>query len=147
MQQEVTADASSLKEEISKAGHVAVYGIHFETGKATILPDSAGTLKQIVLLLDQNPDLRLRVEGHTDNQGNAAANQALSEKRAEAVVAWLTSHGVAAARLGAKGFGQTEPVADNSSEEGRAKNPRPRTPGRARQRVAPLALGPIRPML
>jgi len=66
----------------------------------------------------------LRVEGHTDNQGSAAANQALSEKRAQAVVAWLTSHGVAAARLTAKGFGQTKPVADNAAEEGRAKNRR-----------------------
>ena len=124
MAQEVTADASSLNDEIQKSGHVAVYGIHFDTGKAAILPDSADTLKQIVLLLQQNPDLKLRVEGHTDNQGNAAANQALSEKRAQAVVAWLSSNGVAAGRLSAKGFGQTKPVADNGAEDGRAKNRR-----------------------
>ncbi len=124
MAQEVAADASSLHDEIQKTGHVAVYGIHFETGKADILPDSADTLKQIVLLLEQNPGLNLRVEGHTDNQGSAASNRALSEKRAQAVVAWLTSHGVAAARLTAKGFGQTEPVADNATEDGRAKNRR-----------------------
>jgi OmpA-OmpF porin, OOP family len=98
MQQEVTADASSLSDEISKTCHVAVYGIHF--------------------------DLKLRVEGHTDNQGNAAANQALSERRAQAVVAWLTAHGIAASRLTAKGMGQTKPVADNGGEEGRAKNRR-----------------------
>ena len=124
MAQEVTADASSLNDEIQKSGHVAVYGIHFDTGKATILPDSADTLKQIVLLLQQTPDLKLRVEGHTDNQGNAAANQTLSEKRALAVVAWLTSNGVAAGRLTAKGYGQTKPVADNATEDGRAKNRR-----------------------
>lgn len=124
MKQEVTADASSLMNEIEKTGHVAVYGIHFDTGKATVLADSEDTLKQVGDLLQHNPDLKLRVEGHTDNQGNAAANQALSEKRAQAVVAWLTAHGIEADRLKAQGFGQTKPVADNSSEDGRAKNRR-----------------------
>jgi outer membrane protein OmpA-like peptidoglycan-associated protein len=124
MQQEVTADASSLFDEIEKSGHVAVYGIHFDTGKFVILPDSGQILGEIVKLLQQNPDLKLRVEGHTDNQGNAAANQALSEKRAQAVVAWLATHGIPAARLTAKGFGQAHPVADNATEDGRAKNRR-----------------------
>jgi len=124
MQQEVSADASSFGDEINKTGHVAVYGIHFDTGKATIQPDSENILGEIAKLLQQNPDLKLRVEGHTDNQGSAAANQALSEKRAQAVVVWLTAHGVPAAHLTAKGLGQTQPVADNSSEEGRAKNRR-----------------------
>ncbi|HEY1924216.1 MAG TPA: OmpA family protein [Candidatus Acidoferrum sp.] len=124
MKQEVTADASSLSDEINKSGRVAVYGIRFETGKAAILPDSESVLGEIVKLLQQNPDLKLRVEGHTDNQGNAAANQSLSEKRAQAVVAWLTAHGVEAGRLTAKGLGQTKPVEDNSTEDGRAKNRR-----------------------
>jgi len=124
MQQEVTADASSLSDGIKKSGHVAVYGIHFDTGKATILADSGQILGEIVKLLQQNPDLKLRVEGHTDNQGNAAANQALSEKRAQSVLAWLTAHGIPAARLTAKGLGQTQPVADNGTEDGRAKNRR-----------------------
>ncbi len=124
MQQEVTADASSLSDEIKKSGHVAVYGIHFDTGKSVILPDSGQILGEIVKLLQQNPELKLRVEGHTDNQGNAAANQALSEKRAQAVVVWLTTHGIPAASLTAKGFGQAQPVADNATEDGRAKNRR-----------------------
>jgi len=124
MKQEVTADTSSLSDDINKSGHVAVYGIRFETGKAAILPDSESVLGEIVKLLQQNPDLKLRVEGHTDNQGNAAANQSLSEKRAQAVVAWLTAHGVEAGRLTAKGLGQTKPVEDNSTEDGRAKNRR-----------------------
>jgi OOP family OmpA-OmpF porin len=124
MQQEVTADASSLSDEIKKSGHVAVYGIHFDTGKSVILPDSGQILSEIVKLLRQSPDLKLRVEGHTDNQGNAAANQALSEKRAQAVVAWLTTHGIPAGRLTAKGFGQAQPVADNATEDSRAKNRR-----------------------
>jgi outer membrane protein OmpA-like peptidoglycan-associated protein len=124
MQQEVTADASSLSEEIRKSGHVAVYGIHFDTGKAVILPDSGQVLGEIVKLFEQNPDLKLRVEGHTDNQGNATANQLLSEKRAQAVVAWLAAHGIPTSRLTAKGLGQTQPVGDNGKEDGRAKNRR-----------------------
>ena len=124
MKQEVTADASTLSDEINKSGHVAVYGIHFETGKAAILPDSENVLGEIMKLLKQSEGLKLRVEGHTDNQGNAAANQALSEKRAQSVVAWLTGHGVPAARLSAKGLGQTKPVSDNGTEDGRARNRR-----------------------
>ena len=124
MKQEVTADASSLSGEINKSGHVAVYGIHFDTGKATLLPDSENVLGEIVKLLQQNADLKLQVEGHTGNQGNAAANQALSERRAQAVVARVTAHGVEASRLSSKGMGQTKPVADNGAEEGRAKNRR-----------------------
>jgi OOP family OmpA-OmpF porin len=124
MQQEVTADASSLSDEISKSGHVAVYGIHFDTGKALILPDSEKSLDEIVKLLSNDSTLHLRVEGHTDNQGSSAANQSLSEKRAQAVVAWLAAHGVAASRLTAKGMGQTPPLADNSTDDGRAKNRR-----------------------
>lgn len=122
MEQEVTAD--SLADEINKSGHVAVYGIHFDTGKATIQPDSESTLNQIVKLLQDNASLKLRVEGHTDSQGNAVANQTLSDKRAQAVVAWLTGKGIPGSQLAAKGFGATKPVADNGTDDGRAKNRR-----------------------
>ena len=71
-----------------------------------------------------NKTLKLEVQGHTDNVGNDAYNQTLSEARAKAVVTWLTQHGVAADRLTAKGYGKTKPVADNGSDEGRAKNRR-----------------------
>lgn len=124
MQQEVTADASSIADELNKSGHIALYGIHFDTGKATIQSDSESLLNEIAKMLQQNPDVKLNIEGHTDNVGSAAANQTLSEKRAQAVVAWLTAHGVAATRIKAKGWGQTKPVADNGSEDGRAKNRR-----------------------
>jgi OOP family OmpA-OmpF porin len=124
MNQEVTADAASLSDELKKSGHVAVYGIHFETGKASIVPDSESVLGEIVKMLQQNPDVKLSVEGHTDNVGAAAGNQTLSEKRAQAVVSWLTTHGVQAARLSAKGWGQSKPVADNTTDDGRAKNRR-----------------------
>jgi OmpA-OmpF porin, OOP family len=124
MKQEVEANAAGLSDEINKSGHVAIYGIHFDSGRAAILPESEGILGEIVKLMKQNPDLKLRVEGHTDTMGVPSANQALSEKRAQAVVAWLTTHGVEAARLSAKGFGQDKPIADNSTQDGRAKNRR-----------------------
>ena len=124
LQQEVTADAAALGAAIQATGRVAVYGIHFDTAKAIILPDSEAALTEIVKLLTDHADLKLRVEGYTDNVGQAAANQTLSEQRAQAVVAWLTSHGIAAARLAARGFGAANPVADNATEDGRAKNRR-----------------------
>jgi len=124
MQQEVTADATQMANQIAQTGHIAVYGVHFESGKATIQPDSEQTLKQIVELLNNDPGLKLRVEGHTDNTGAKEANKALSQKRAEAVVAWLQQHGVNGSRLTAAGFGDTRPVADNSTEDGKAKNRR-----------------------
>ena len=66
--------------------------------------------------------LKLEIQGHTDNVGNDAYNQTLSEARTKAVMMWFTQHGVAANRLTAKGYGKTKPVADNGSDEGRAKN-------------------------
>ena len=124
MAQEVTADASSIKDELDKSGHIALYGILFDTGKATLQDGSTATLTQILTLLQQNADLKLRIEGHTDNVGKAASNQLLSQQRADSVRAWLIAHGIAADRLTAKGFGDTKPVADNSTEDGRAKNRR-----------------------
>jgi OmpA-OmpF porin, OOP family len=124
MQQEVTADASSIADELNKSGHMALYGIHFETAKATILPDSESVLGQVAKMLQQNPDIKVSVEGHTDNVGSATSNQTLSEKRAQAVVAWLTSHGIEASRLSAKDWGSSKPVEDNTTENGRAKNRR-----------------------
>jgi OmpA-OmpF porin, OOP family len=124
MQQEVTADASSIAGELNKSGHMALYGIYFETAKATILPDSESVLGEVTKMLQQNPDIKVSIEGHTDNVGSATSNQTLSEKRAQAVVAWLTSHGIEASRLSAKGWGSSKPVEDNTTEDGRAKNRR-----------------------
>jgi outer membrane protein OmpA-like peptidoglycan-associated protein len=124
LKQEVAADATAMGNEIDTSGHVAVYGIHFDTGKATIQPDSEETLGQVKQLLESRPDLKLRIEGHTDNVGSRAANQRLSEARASAVVDWLVAHGVDKSRLTAQGFADAKPVEDNGTEEGRAKNRR-----------------------
>jgi outer membrane protein OmpA-like peptidoglycan-associated protein len=124
MEQEMEATAEGLGSEIDKSGRVAVYGIQFDTGKATIKPESEAVLNEIDKLLLARTDLKLNIEGHTDNVGAKAANLTLSGQRATAVQAWLGTHGIEAARLTVRGFGDAKPVADNGSDEGRAKNRR-----------------------
>ena len=115
--------ANELLQELNKNGFVALY-INFDTGKADLKQDGIATVKEIATLLKSNPALKLSVEGHTDNVGDAASNKKLSEARAKSVTAAIVAGGVAAARLSATGFGQEKPVADNRTEEGRAKNRR-----------------------
>lgn len=124
MKQEVEADASAMAAEIEKTGSVAVYGINFDTGKATLAPDSESTLKQVLGLMQAHEDWKFEVQGHTDNVGAKQANQILSGQRADAVVQWLVKRGIEKTRLTAKGYGDTQPVADNSTPEGKAKNRR-----------------------
>jgi outer membrane protein OmpA-like peptidoglycan-associated protein len=81
-------------------------------------------LQAVADMLSKDPTLKVEVQGHTDNVGADAYNQTLSEARARAVMDWLTKHGIPAARLTAKGYGKNKPVADNGSDEGRAKNRR-----------------------
>jgi OOP family OmpA-OmpF porin len=121
MRQDIAA--SDMLDAINKNGFIAL-DIHFDTGKSTIKPESEPIIVQIVQLLNENADLKLSVEGHTDNVGDAKSNLKLSEERAKSVVAALTKAGIAGSRLSAAGFGQDRPVADNRSEEGRAKNRR-----------------------
>ena len=117
--------AATLKSEIGKSGHVALYGIHFDTGKAEVKPDSAATMQEIVKMLKLDPNLKLYVVGHTDNVGGLAANVDLSKRRATAVVQALVSqYGVSAARLDAFGAGPYAPVASNDTEASRALNRR-----------------------
>jgi flagellar motor protein MotB len=121
----VTVNAATLAADIGRTGHASVYGIYFDTGKADVKPESDATMKEIAKLLQQNPQLKLYVVGHTDNQGTLDMNMDLSKRRADAVQAALTTkYGVAPARLHALGDGPSAPVASNDAEEGRAKNRR-----------------------
>ncbi len=115
--------ASELKKQIDSAGKVALQ-VNFATDKTDILPDSMPQIEQVVALLKEDPALKLAVNGHTDNSGDKAHNQSLSEGRAKAVVAALQQAGIDASRLQASGMGDTQPVADNATEEGKAKNRR-----------------------
>jgi outer membrane protein OmpA-like peptidoglycan-associated protein len=113
-----------IGKELDRDCHVALYGIHFDFNKATLRPDSGVVLEKILALLKARPDLKLEVQGHTDNVGGDDYNQKLSESRANAVLEWLRAKGIAADRLTAHGYGLKVPIADNGSDEGRAKNRR-----------------------
>jgi len=103
---------------------IVTHGINFDIDKSTIRPESMGTLNMIVQVMKDNPDIQFDVEGFTDNSGNPAHNLTLSDARANAVKAQLISMGISASRLTAKGFGETKPISDNSTPEGRANNRR-----------------------
>jgi outer membrane protein OmpA-like peptidoglycan-associated protein len=113
-----------LKASLAKDCHVALYGVLFDFNKSTLQPASDGALQQVAALMAANPSLKIEIQGHTDNVGGDAYNQTLSEARAHSVMTWLIAHNVAAARMTAKGYGKTRPVADNNTDEGRMKNRR-----------------------
>jgi OOP family OmpA-OmpF porin len=121
MKQDVTG--SEMFEALNRDGHVALY-INFDTGKSVIRDESRPIIEQIVQMLKENPQLKLSVEGHTDNTGNPASNKTLSEERAKSVVSAIVSQGIDVVRLSAAGYGQDKPIADNNTEEGRAMNRR-----------------------
>ena len=123
-----TATASRAEREpLAKKGRRLTLGdeeIHFATGQFSIPSDAETTLSGIAGSLRENPSWRIRVEGYTDNVGIKAANETLSERRAESVVDWFVANGVDRSRLTAKGYGEVRPVGDNATEDGRAKNRR-----------------------
>lgn len=125
MKQEVVANPDALGNDIKKTGHVAVYGINFETGKADINQESAEAISQISILLTNDRSLKLYVVGHTDNIGSIDSNLKLSKERADAVVnSLVANYQISAERLKAFGVASLVPVASNDTEEGRAKNRR-----------------------
>ncbi|MEO6915272.1 MAG: OmpA family protein [Chitinophagaceae bacterium] len=103
---------------------ITLNNIFFDVNRFEVKPESQVELDQVVLLMKDNPTLRIQINGHTDNVGKPADNLKLSNDRAQAVTAYIVSKGIAAKRLVAKGFGDTAPVAENSTEAGKAKNRR-----------------------
>ena len=103
---------------------LVTHGINFDIDKATIKPESMGTLNMVAGILKDNPDLKFEIDGHTDNSGTAGHNATLSQQRADAVKAQLTTMGVDPGRLTTKGFGDTKPISDNLTPEGKANNRR-----------------------
>ncbi len=115
--------ANKMLDELNKNGYIALY-INFDTNKWDLKDDGRATVKEIVAMMKASPSLKLSVEGHTDNVGSAPANKTLSENRARSVMNAIVAGGIDASRLSAVGYGQERPIADNRSEEGRAKNRR-----------------------
>ena len=120
----IAEGGKKLYDALSASGRVATHGIFFDTGSDNIRAESTPTLKEMVSMLTEHPDLSLTIEGHTDNVGDAQANLALSAKRAEAVKAYLVGKGVSGDRLATKGLGATKPAAPNTTAEGRQQNRR-----------------------
>ena len=116
--------AAAVEKAIAETGKFVTNNILFDTGKATIKPESQAEIDKIAEYMKANPNVRFEVQGHTDNQGSDAVNDPLSQQRAEAVVKALEAQGVDPFNLRPVGKGSHEPVADNGTDEGRAKNRR-----------------------
>ena len=118
-------DAAAMAKGLGETGHIALYGIYFDTDKAVLKPESRPTLEQIAKLLAGQPQLNVFIVGHTDNQGNFDYNLDLSRRRAEAIAAELVkTYRIAQARLRTAGVGLLAPVGSNATEAGRALNRR-----------------------
>jgi outer membrane protein OmpA-like peptidoglycan-associated protein len=125
MNQIIVADAAALANDLNTTGHTAVQGIYFDTGKATLKPESAQAVGEVAKLLKASASMKVYVVGHTDTVGSVDSNLKLSQDRAEAVVqALVRDHGIAAARLKSFGNGPFAPVATNGTEDGKAQNRR-----------------------
>ena len=121
----IAAGGKKLYDALAEKGRVATQGIYFDTGSDAIRQESAPTLKEIGTMLKEHPELKLTIEGHTDNVGKPESNQTLSQKRAAAVRQYLIdNHQIDAGRLEATGLGQTKPVGSNDTAEGRQQNRR-----------------------
>ena len=112
------------KQMLAGEGRIVTHGILFDTGSDVIKPESGPTLRSILALLNEDPALKFAIEGHTDDQGGPKVNGPLSERRAEAVKAWLVKQGIDGPRLSSKGLGQSKPIDKNDTAEGRANNRR-----------------------
>jgi OOP family OmpA-OmpF porin len=118
-------NAAEMAKGLGEAGHIALYGIYFDTDKAVLRPESRPTLEQIAKLLTSQPQLNVFIVGHTDNQGTYDYNLDLSKRRAEAIAAELVkSYRIAQPRLRTAGLGFLAPVGSNATEAGRALNRR-----------------------
>lgn len=120
----IAKGAVPLYDRLAGEGKIVTYAITFDTGKATLKPEADVEINRIKGLMDQDASLRFEVQGHCDSTGSDAVNDRLSQQRAEAIVARLAEMGVARDRLTAVGKGSREPIADNGTDEGRAKNRR-----------------------
>ena len=121
MVQDITA--TWMLDELNRSGRVTLY-IRFDTGKSTIRPESRPVTDEIIHLMQETGSLKLSVEGHTDDVGTEESNLILSENRAAAVVEAIVAGGIDKSRLSKAGYGESKPIADNSTEEGRAQNRR-----------------------
>lgn len=110
--------------KVKKGEQLVTNSIHYRVGSANIEPNSLTTLNTILTMMQENPQIRIEIAGHTDSTGSKEFNMRLSQMRAESVASWLIQNGVSSKRISVKGYGDTRPIEDNSTEEGRRKNRR-----------------------
>ncbi|MBN1550107.1 OmpA family protein [bacterium] len=120
----LTFSADEIQRELDEKGRIAIYGILFDLDKADLKLESIAPLQEMVKLLLTNPELKIEIQGHTDNQGDEAHNMRLSEARANSVKIFMTLFGIDAQRLTSKGYGQSMPISSNDTDEGRQLNRR-----------------------
>ena len=109
---------------VDERGCWVLSGVYFDTAKWDIKPASYAVLDEVISVLKKNPEVKVEIQGHTDNRGSSAYNQKLSERRAKSVMEYLVKNGIAAGRLSYEGYGPSRPVASNATPEGQAKNRR-----------------------
>jgi outer membrane protein OmpA-like peptidoglycan-associated protein len=124
MIQKVEFSADEMAEQAASSGKITLHGILFDTAKSEIKPESNPVLDEVATMMKKSAALKFRIEGHTDNVGAKASNLTLSKGRAASVKTALVARGVDAARLTSDGMGDTKPVADNATEDGRQQNRR-----------------------
>ena len=120
----IAEGAVKLYDRFLTDGKIVANGIKFDSGKATLKPESMGVINEIVKLMKEHPEIKFSVEGHTDSDGDTQLNQNLSEQRANTVMNELIEQGIDGERMVSKGFGEDVPVAENSTPEGKANNRR-----------------------
>ena len=121
---EAIEDSDALADALERYRHAPMYQIRFAPGRADFLEGSIFGMQAVIDMLEDHPDWRIRVEAHTDNTGTKAGNLSLSTRRAAAVMNYVTSRGIAKARVEPVGLGDAQPVAPNTTADGRTKNQR-----------------------
>jgi outer membrane protein OmpA-like peptidoglycan-associated protein len=116
--------ADKVKEEDLEGQAFRMDEVHFDVGRSTIKGESMAALDKVAVILNKFPHIRIEVQGHTDSDGDAGSNLRLSQERADAVRAYLTNHGVSPGRVAARGYGETQPIAPNTTAHGKALNRR-----------------------
>ena len=113
-----------MLQKLTTDGRIIIHGIRFDFNKATIKPESMGVINELVKMMKENLNTKFEIQGHTDSHGNDDYNMKLSQQRADSVKSILVELGIEESRLSSKGYGESKPISDNNTQEGKANNRR-----------------------